>query len=520
MVEIEKLIAAICPDVYCMKEEKKDGEIIEIRKKVKDIVKSGKGYLAAAKEAKLVEQDYSEIDAAQRVNPFKLPGQKNPVESHELKYEASGEALEPLYFWLIDNITQEYDKGIDKVIDNFVSSPGSAHFAEMGQRATRMQEEAMKIFGTANQIIKSILNIIYDLKEFEMRLKSYEKFHSSDKSKREEGLLSLKQIWIDSVDVKRGNSSIKGFAQQFDYVTLIDAFMFANTVEDVAKMDLNDRVKRIVTQRLGEFLDWVELSEKELKKRFEIEKIYLKSQVNSVRLYSRWVKPYLQAAKQLEQRVTPNQELVTQFNSSIFELVLLGKADYNPMADIAKGDLPKFIEFEKKREYSIVILLQLRFRNVPERTPQGGYGFRGKLTINFRGFALNEDELKVLNEEIVKDDLQELNNYIEGATTNSLDVLKDDLDHFLEEGKEKKNEEDEEKKKELDTNPFSALWGMFKSEKKKEDKKESKDLKNGVPEDSKIEQVIRSQAIIEARRKCRKFYHFYKKNYGMPAFPL
>ena len=81
-----------------------------------------------------------------------------------------------------------------------MSSPGSGHFADMGQRATRLQEEGMKILGGLNQVIKSSLNLVYDLKEFEIRLDHYKDAKSEDPKKAEEGLLALKQF-----DIHHGN---------------------------------------------------------------------------------------------------------------------------------------------------------------------------------------------------------------------------------------------------------------------------------------------------------------------------
>ncbi len=86
-------------------------------------------------------------------------------------------------------------------------------------------------------------------------------------------------------------------------------------------------VKRLL-QRFGEFQRWLELSGKELRKRYELEKTYLKSQISSLKLYSRWAKPYLKAAAQLEQRATATSSLVSTFSTSLFELTLLGIGDY------------------------------------------------------------------------------------------------------------------------------------------------------------------------------------------------
>ena len=100
---------------------------------------------------------------------------------------------------------------------------------------------------------------------------------------------------------------------------------------------------------------------------------------------------------------------------------------------------------------------------------------------------------------------------IAGATQDSLDQIKGDLDELLEGKKPEKKDE----KKEEDNNPFSALFSMFKTEKKKD----KKDLSKGIPKDGEYEKVLRNQAILFARYKCRDLYDDFKKVHGMPSFP-
>ena len=143
---------------------------------------------------------------------------------HSLGYESAVETLEPVYFFILD-LMNDFGLKTEKLIDNFSSSPGSGHFAELGQRATIMQGQATKILGDINTVLRSVLNIIYDLKEFKIRLQSYEDLKGSSK---EAAILSLKQVWMDKVDIQKGNSSIKALTLgQAGYVTLIDAFLAA-----------------------------------------------------------------------------------------------------------------------------------------------------------------------------------------------------------------------------------------------------------------------------------------------------
>jgi len=512
-VDVKKLIAAISPDVYCDDVPDANGKIL--RDEVKKIVKT-KGYLEAAKIANLKESGYLDVAHVGFIKgAFDLEGLKKPIEQHSLVYDAFAQNLEPIYFWILDYVNGPKFGSSEKLTDNFVSSAGSGHFAEMQSRATRMQEEGMKILVAANNVLRSVLNLVYDLKEWKLKLAPYDLLDSENKNLKTSAILTLKQTWMDSVDIKRQTTSLKGMAQQPDYVTIIDAFMAAESLENVKDLDLNDRVKRILLQRVAEFERWIKESEDQLRKRFEIEKTYLRAQVNSLQLYARWAKPYLRAAKQLEQSLEETSDLVTMFNNALFELVLMAKGKYDPAKDASNGDLPKMYQTMKLRKYSPITIIEFRFRTVPDKsqTQQGAYNFRGRAEVKFTSFALNDDELKVLREEISKDDLGDVFDLVEGASEKSLGTVKDDIDEFLDENKK---EEKKEEKPSEDINPFTALSSLFKKEEKKAEKK---DLSKGIPPDTFHERVVRSQAIMGSRWTCRELYDKYKKAHNMPAFP-
>ncbi len=110
---------------------------------------------------------------------FKLD--KNGTEaSHTLGYDSTSETLEPIYFFILD-LMNDFGLAPQKYIDNFSSSPGSGHFGELGQRATIMQQQAAKLMADVNTVLRSILNIIYDLKEFRIRLQSYDDLKTDNK---------------------------------------------------------------------------------------------------------------------------------------------------------------------------------------------------------------------------------------------------------------------------------------------------------------------------------------------------
>jgi hypothetical protein len=442
-------------------------------------------------------------------------GQKCLVE-HKLIYDSAAESIEPIYFFILDLMQDEFGYNVEKIIDNFTSSPSSGHFGELGQRATIMQQQGTKILGDINTVLRSILNIIYDLRDFRTRLQYYKDVESSKKEKSEAARLALKQLWIDKVDSQKGNSSISVMARQLGFQTLFDAFYVSKNEDDVKKLDLNDRVKRMVLQRIEEFNIWLYQSGQELKKRYEIEKIYLKSQINSLKIYSRWVKPYLKTASKLEMKdIGRNPSLVDSFSTLFLELTLLGKKKLNIENSAISEKIPfELKNYKSSRDYYSCVLVDFNFRGFPQRVSQrGDYNFGGRTEVTFKGYSLNEDELKKLDEELKKSDIYDSLNLIEGTTTESIDNLKGEIESFLEEEIENSSKE-EKQKLEKNVNPFLAIIGYYN---KKNEKKEISKI-DKIKKDNWIEKNhLRRAASEEAKAKAFKFFDIYKKAHGMPT---
>jgi hypothetical protein len=441
--------------------------------------------------------------------------------SHKIIYDSNSETLEPIYFYILD-LLGDFGLAPEKLIDNFTSTPGSGHFAELGQRATIMQQQATKILGDTNTVLRSVLNVIYDLKEFKIRLEHYKGLHSKDEHIKDASRLSLKQVWMDKVDIAKQQSSIKAMALgQAGFQTLIDAFLAAKEEKDIDKLDLNDRVKRILKPRILEFNHWVTQSEKELQKRYEIEKNYLRSQVNSLKLYSRWAKPYLKAAQDLESQDRGREPaLVKTFNTLLLELTLLGKRKVDVAKNAASGDLPKEFSgkaFQRslKRDYYMCVLVDFKFRGIPQRAggQQAHYLFGGKAEVTFTSYALNDDELKKMEKELGKSDIEDVLTLIEGTTTESLDQLQEEINFFLEE----KDEEEKKKETKSESNPFLALIGKYNS-KEGEKKQEPKEETTIKPDNFIEAEHLRSFAAKDAKETIFDLFDIYKKAHGMESY--
>ncbi len=442
---------------------------------------------------------------------------ENNAPLYSIMYDSLAEGLEPIYFWLLDFMQDPRPSGLgmEEVIkgkDEYEAAVGSGFFSDLGAKATRMQEQAMKIMGTINVVVRSVINLIYDLREFEIRLDTYTDLHSEDKDKRESAELASRALWMDQVDIKRGRGSINNLTQQLQFVTLRDAFLYAKNEEDVNNLDLNDRVKRILKARLNEYLKWKEYSEKELRKRYNIEKSYLKSQVNSLKYYTTWVKPYLIAAKKLgmanfTRSGLDNPNIVNLFNNVEIHLSLLGKNKIIP-AFVH----PDYANLKFEDGYYSCVEIEIMFRTVPRtmQTREGNvYVHSGKTQINFRAYAFTEKQLSRINKLKTEEDLE----LIENMTEVSLHEIQEDIEHFLGKPEEEKKEE-----KVKYPNPFSGLKEGFKQAvnplKMVYNTFTFKDANLGNFQENKIKKY----ALKDAKGKCDVIYDLYKKAHGMLAW--
>ena len=453
-------------------------------------------------------------------SPSEIPAEEvepKTLSEHNLTYDSSSETMEPIYFFILD-LMNDFGIKSEKIVDNFTSSPGSSHFSEMGQKASVMQQQATKILGDVNNVLRSVLNLVYDLRDFRTRLQHYEGLNSSNENTRNAARLSLKQIWLDRVDMNRGNAGIKAMSLgQGGFQTLLDAFLIVDDEslkgKDGKEIDLNDRIKRILKPRIMEFNQWVVNSERELKKRYEIEKSYLKSQVNSLKIYSRWAKPYLKAAYDLEMKPGEerNPELVNTFDTNILELVLFGTQKVKPQNEVSKEAL----KTKGTRDFFSCFVVDFKFRGIPQKTQQGQYVFGGRAEVKFSSFVLNESEVNMVKKEIDKSDVADVLNLVEGITTESLEKLQEDIDEFLEEPTE-----EEKKKIRLGdsfkefksswTDSFKDLFGSKKTNKKDEE--------NMKPDNFAEKTYIRPFAEESARGTIYTLFDIYKKAHGMPSY--
>ena len=460
--------------------------------------------------AKLIKEILKEMKA-----PSLDRGSFSP---YKLIYDTPAGGLEPHYFWLLNFMPKSR-----KIIDTFASAPGSGHFSELGLKKSQMQDQASKLMVTINTVLRSVLNLIYDLKEFQIRLSHYDAAKSSDKAKKEAGILALKQIWMDKVDMQRGQGAINALSSgNLQFVTLRDAFLKAKDEKDVERIDLNERVKRILMPRILEFNEWKNRSEMELRKRFELEKTYLKSQVDALKLQAGWAKPYLIAAEKLAQDegLAKDSALVTAFNTIMLQLTLVQENEVKVESEVEKSrfggrGLPENFKSMTKRlrKYYAVVFVNFKFTGIPNKVGQN-FAFGGKAEIEFESYGLNQDELDLLMHKLSNSDLESALGLVQGMTDDSLKQLEFDIESFTGE----KPGEDEDKS---DPNPFASLFSWGKKKDKKKDPKEILKMleQKGIKKDKYAEAYLRNIAEANAAQSAFKIYDTFKKSLGLAAPP-
>ena len=194
----------------------------------------------------------------------------------------------------------------------------------------------------------------------------------------------------------------------------------------------------------------------------------------------------------------------------------MGKSGLKIKELALEGKLPsEFKSLNQKRDYFGCVLVDFRFRGIPQRVgQQAHYVFGGRAEVTFNAYALNSDEIAKIDEELEKSDINDVLSLVEGVTTESLEQLKYDIEYFLEEEKK------EEKKFQDASNPFIALIGGYnsKGEKPKKDEKGEKKI-SVITSDSWIEKTyLREIANENAQDLAFKIFDVYKKSHGMVSY--
>ncbi len=349
-------------------------------------------------------------------------------------------------------------------------------------RLQSAQERAISLGGQIGSMTRTafqIFNDIVKLEQLAMLLDQYK--NAKDEREKASALKRLKQYWAMKVDpTESGAGSIDNLAVRYGMSILRDAFYAVDTIEEAEKLDINERIKRILIIKLRSFYNWLDLAMEEVPRRLEFMRRYLKQHMTWIKTYLEWLKPYLRITKVLR-FYRPERADVLELVDQVF---------------VTSG-LLAFKEIKRDSEEGLLCLQIL----LDEISRIGGAAVRprgeaivrkGRLEVTLRCYLLKDGEKKKLKEAIKKEEelmieeelgssltemIKEMENYLKSSEKRA----KKYYERLIGEGREE--EKKEKKKGFLDRlkeetefiGPiieFIGRIGRKKKEKKKEEKKE------------------------------------------------
>ncbi|MDP8013023.1 MAG: hypothetical protein RAK22_02890, partial [Nanoarchaeota archaeon] len=331
-----------------------------------------------------------------------------------------------------------------------------------------------------------IISLIYELKELDRNLLLYDKSNSPDKSTAEAAELEIRRIFVDNVDAKKGGASMISLSRSATqpqggpgFLDIVSVFYAIKSLDDVNKLNKNEMYKNILKARFSEYKDWRKINEEDLRMRKSMLLQYLESQVASFEFYKKLAFQYLSYLSRINMAVQSNSSAYSK-STKILDITessmfyanfmaykevyaknynvewkkLINSRKFMVPAEVSKKtleDLPlikgaeegskKFIKTAISKYGPKVIAaigLELSFKEkqmFPESASQVPPQYEGTLEVKFIPYCFSlyewyllKSALNALIDKTVFEGIAEL-------SSTSLDAIKKDLDHYIEEAR-------------------------------------------------------------------------------------
>ena len=386
-----------------------------------------------------------------------------PLKRLRIVYESHNANVEEPYHWVLNHLKQ--DQGyyqVEKIVDTMTAAEASSLFGVQMQRLNMQQDKAAQYMGTISSMVKSLFQVVREIRIIKERLAHYRGSMKGDKSSD----VALKGYWVDLVEGGGKNpASIYGLAQQLGFATLPDLF-FETTipydgdvdsiVEERAK-GFNRKVREVLRRKLAQFVVWRKETQKELESREKFTLRYLRQHWSTIKMYMSWVKPMLKNIKRLQtgEKYRNNAELLSSMEGSMMEVELLA------VRDKIGSHHPIIVAHFLYRTRA-----HMNFNNDYQRGPV----HVGRVAITLRAYAWTPEQIDKYRKLREEEDL-ELIGMIDGSVEAAMDALGDELRNYLEEAEEEANLPERQKKEETEEkpvkgpgmmDPFVALGHGFK----------------------------------------------------------
>ena len=371
---------------------------------------------------------------------------------YKLEINSPFEKPEKFYGLVLNEARIEFKK-IIRVEQFLNASPTSAFYVDISQKKAFAKDAIDKSMGIVNGIVQTIVKLIYSLREFDSVLDIFKKLDSSDKLEVFAAEQNLRRVFLDEVDMKKGRGAMYQMqvSQGMEYVNLVDSFVSVEKLSDIDDLKSNDRIKRILKGRFQEYTLWKSAFKQDMVTRKEIQRQYLKSQVDSLKLQLDWIKPYYTMLKQLDIKSgMTDPDLLAGFDTSIITTKIRcltgGEAD--------KSLVTAFLDID----------FSFKTGPYPVQTDSGGRAFHHRFgtKITYTPYVMSNEDY----EDFVKKEAMKEIDFFQDIVGNQLKAMSEDLEKYL--GGQDYVGKDEEKKEETPLNqfeflllPFKSLFGMF-----------------------------------------------------------
>lgn len=395
-----------------------------------------------------------------------------PCSHYYMVYEQYHEAIEPIYFWCLNNLM--YDWGfpvVHKITDIFSAAEHSSLYGASATRLGLAQDKVGQYLATIGRMTKDLFALVRELRIIDERMVHYKVIkepsearsdveRKKNEERRVEAEVVLKGMWVDLVDGvvqgQRTAANLFSMAQQLQFTSLPTLFFnthpksSGDVVGEVEPKGYNRDVKTVLIRKLGQYIAWRDATFDELKNRRKFTLNYTVQHYQVIRMYIQWIKPYLKHIEKLTSSMTGlgRADIVSSFEGSMIELEFLAQ---------------KLFTKDNKQVFSCV-LMSFEYRTKPELSfVKEGYHrgpiHVGQTTITWRSYAWTQKQIE--NYLKMREDADlELLGSIDNSLKDTMDALGDDLKKYLAEKNAEMREQregvSEPKKPEV-----PSVWGPF-----------------------------------------------------------
>jgi hypothetical protein len=377
------------------------------------------------------------------------------------------------------------------------------------EKRKNFEDRVMQLLGSINTVLKSLIAIIYELKELDRNLYLYDELKDTDKDKAEAAELALKRVFLDNVDSRKGGASLSALSRSPTqsqggpgFIDIMSVFYQVKSLKDVQTIDRNEQYKNILKNRYIEYEKWKEINGTDLRNRKNMLLQYLKSQMGSFNLYVDWCSTYLSMLAKMGLKTATNAEGYIEgaskpdiFENESFSVTAVASkpiyakeydAEYiklfkNKGPEIPISVEPKSIEttlisrgykedkrsfiYDRIKKYGPLVIpaikLKMDFKEKPSKEAiQPPY--EGTVYFHIFPYCFTPEEYYLYKKAHIANIQKTVFAAVDQAVFRSLSVIQKDLDNYVKEAEEEENKKKDKKpQKEY---AFMDIYRAFKDD--------------------------------------------------------